>query len=161
MSNTMSKELSNTGQPVRRIARTLAVSSCLAVAVSGVAVSTSAHAAPAEPRAAVQRLQAHLKPGGDPNGSGEAHFTLNQTRGRVCASVEWKNIGKPNAAHIHRGSDGGIVVNLTGSVTGGSHCATGVSKKLIGRILDHPGRYYFNVHNAAYPAGAIQGALRH
>ena len=102
-----------------------------------------------------------IRQSGTPNGSGEAHFTLNKTRGRVCASVEWKNVGKPNAAHIHRGSDGGIVVNLTGSVTGGSHCATGVSKKLIGRILDHPGRYYFNVHNAAYPAGAIQGTLRH
>lgn len=156
----MSNTMWNTRQAVRRIARTLAASSCLAVAVSGVAVTPPAHAAPAEPRAAVQRLEAHLKPSGDSNGSGEAEFTLNQTRRRVCANVEWKNIGKPNAAHIHRKSDGGIVVDLTGAVTGGSHCATGVSRKLIGRILDRPGRYYFNVHNAAYPAGAIQGTLR-
>ena len=28
-------------------------------------------------------------------------------------------------------------------------------------ILAHPGQYYVNVHNATYPAGAIQGALHH
>lgn len=151
--------MSNTTQPVRRLG-TLAVGTCLAVAVTGATVSTSAQAAPMEQRASVQRLQAHLRPSGDPNGSGEAHITLNKARQRVCANVEWKNIGMPDAAHIHRASDGGIVVDLTGSVTGGSHCATGVSKSLIGRILGHPGRYYFNVHNAAHPAGAIQGKLR-
>jgi len=51
------------------------------------------------------------------------------------------------------------VVDLTGSVTGGANCATGVSRPLIRRILEHPRRYYFNVHNDAYPAGAIQGTL--
>lgn len=143
--------------PVRRAA--LAVGTCLVVAVSGATVGSPAHAAPME-RATVQRLQAHLKPSGDPNGSGEAHLTLTKARMRVCANVEWKNIATPDAAHIHRRSDGMIVVDLTGSVTGGSHCATGVSKTLIGRILAHPGRYYFNVHNARFPAGAIQGTLR-
>ena len=37
---------------------------------------------------------------------------------------------------------------------------TGVPARTIGRILRHPGRYYFNVHNPAHPAGAIQGGLR-
>ena len=153
--------MSNTTQPVRRAA--LALGTCLVVAVSGATATTAAHASAPDqsPRASVQRLQAHLKPSGDSNGSGEAHLTLNKARQRVCASVEWKRIATPDAAHIHRKSDGGIVVDLTGSVTGGSHCATGVSKKLIGQILGHPGRYYFNVHNGAHPAGAIQGTLRH
>jgi len=143
--------------PVRRAA--LALGTCLAVAVPAGTLGPPAHAAPAE-RATVQRLQAHLKPSGDPNGSGEAHFTLSKARGRICANVEWKNIGTPDAAHIHRASDGRILVDLTGSVTGGSHCATGVSRTLIGKILAHPGRYYFNVHNMQFPAGAIQGKLR-
>src|SRR6476661_7531214 len=96
--------------PVRRAA--LALGTCLAVAVPAGTLGPPAHAAPAE-RATVQRLQAHLKPSGD----------------------------------------------LNGSVTGGSHCATGVSRTLIGKILAHPGRYYFNVHNMQFPAGAIQGKL--
>jgi hypothetical protein len=138
----------------------LAVGTALAVGVSGATVGTTAQAAPAERGAAVQRLQAHLRPSGDPNGTGEAHFRVNRDRHRICADVEWHRIATPNAAHIHRQSDGGIVVDLTGSVTGGAHCATGVSGRLIGRILAHPGRYYFNVHNVPFPAGAIQGRLR-
>jgi hypothetical protein len=125
-----------------------------------VTVGAQANAMPAQERAAVQRLQAQLTPSGDPNGTGEAHFTLNGARQRVCADAEWRRIGQPNAAHIHRESDGGIVVDLTGSVTGGARCETGVPKRLIARIIAHPGRYYFNVHNAAYPDGAIQGRLR-
>ena len=46
-------------------------------------------------------------------------------------------------------------------VTGGARCAHGVSGRLIGRLLAHPRSYYFNVHNAAHPSGAIQGTLHH
>ena len=92
-------------------------------------------------------------------GAGHADFRLNRARARVCADVNFRRIGSPNAAHIHRKSDGGVVVDLTGSVTGGAHCAGGVSRPLIRRIVKHPRRYYFNVHNDAFPAGAIQGTL--
>jgi hypothetical protein len=148
----------------RRMAGALAVATCLALGVSGATQVTSAQArtaAPSEQRAAVAHLEARLRPSGDPNGSGEAHFTLNKARHRVCATVEWHRIGRPNAAHIHRRSDGMILVDLTGSVTGGSHCARGVSGHLIGKLLRHPMRYYFNVHNTAHPDGAIQGRLHH
>jgi hypothetical protein len=150
--------MSNSAISVRRAA--VALGASVAVGVSGVTVGAQANAMPAQERAAVQRLQAQLTPSGDPNGTGEARFTLNRARQRVCADVEWRRIGPPNAAHIHRQSDGGIVVDLTGSVTGAARCETGVSRGLIARIIAHPGRYYFNVHNAAYPDGAIQGRLR-
>ncbi len=130
----------------------------LAVGVLGVAVVTPAHATTPE-RAAPARLEASLKPSGDANGSGEAHFTLNKARQRVCAHVEWRGIEAPDAAHIHKRSDGSIVVDLVGSVTGGSTCATGVPGALIDKILARPGKYYFNVHNPTYPAGAIEGRL--
>ena len=107
------------------------------------------------------RLEARLRPSGDPNGSGEVHLALSRAHHRVCAEVEWHRIGSPDAAHIHRASDGQIVVDLTGSVTGGAHCAHGVSGRLIGRLLAHPRSYYFNVHDAAHPSGAIQGTLHH
>jgi hypothetical protein len=138
--------------------RVLAVVSGLALAAAGTLVSSPTDASPA-PRRAVQRLEATLRPSGDPDGSGEAHFTLSKARRKVCATVSWQNIQQPDAAHIHRASDGAIVVDLAGSVTGGSRCRTGVSKKKIRKILAHPGRYYFNVHNPTYPAGAIQGTL--
>jgi hypothetical protein len=138
--------------------RVLAVVSGLALTAAGTLVSAPTDAAPA-PRAA-QRLETTLRPSGDPDGSGEAHFTLNKARKKVCATVTWQDIEQPDAAHIHRVSDGGIVVDLTGSVTGGSKCRTGVSKRVIRKLLAHPEQYYFNVHNPTYPAGAIQGTLR-
>lgn len=111
--------------------------------------------------AAVRYLEATLRGTdyGDPNGTGHADFRLNRLRARVCANVTYAYIGDPTQAHIHRKSDGGVVVDLSGSVTDGANCATGVSRPLIRRILEHPRRYYFNVHNEAYPAGAIRGTL--
>jgi hypothetical protein len=53
-----------------------------------------------------------------------------------------------------------VVVDLSGAVTGGRHC-TSARRSLIRQILDHPRRYYFNIHNARYPGGAIRGQLRH
>ncbi len=34
------------------------------------------------------------------------------------------------------------------------------STQLVQQILAHPGRYYVNVHNAAYPGGAARGQLK-
>lgn len=134
----------------------------LAAAAVGGLGSTTAQAAGAPVQAeqrTVQRLEANLQPGGDPDGSGQAHLRFARDRGRVCATFDWQNIDQPDSAHIHRASDGGVVVDLSGTVTGGARCTTGVSHRLIGQILRHPGRYYVNVHNPAYPSGAIQGTL--
>lgn len=152
--------MSVTMKPAGRHTTALVLSSCVATAASGALLLGAPQASGAQ-QVSVQRLEATLKPSGDPDGSGEAHFRLNKARGKVCADVEWHHIATPNAAHIHRRSDGMVVIDLSGSVTGGAHCATGVKHRLIGRILEHPRRYYFNVHNATYPAGAIQGVLHH
>jgi hypothetical protein len=103
-------------------------------------------------------LHASLASSGDADGSGMAMVTLRPVVRRVCATITWSGIDKPTAAHIHRRSDGQVVVDLTGSVTGGATC-TGASRRLIRRIAERPRRYYVNVHNRTYPAGAIQGAL--
>lgn len=107
------------------------------------------------------RLEAQLAgtDTGDADGTGEAVIRLYKKLRKVCARVEWANIDAPTAAHIHRRSDGGVVVDLSGSVTGGANCATKVPRPVIRRISEHPKRYYFNVHNEPYPAGAIQGRL--
>ena len=103
-------------------------------------------------------LHASLVPSGDADGSGMAMVTLRPAVRRVCATITWSGIERPSAAHIHRRSDGQVVVDLTGSVTGGAKCTT-AARRLIRRIAERPGRYYVNVHNRTYPAGAIQGTL--
>lgn len=142
-----------------RVARRALAGALSAVLVGGLTTAVTTAPAAAE-QAGYQVLHANLRPSGDPDGSGTARFRLYPARGKVCARVTWERIGTPDAAHIHRRSDGMVKVDLTGSVTGGKNCTTGVRKRLIRRILDHPRRFYFNVHNAAYPAGAIQGVLR-
>jgi hypothetical protein len=109
------------------------------------------------------RLNGHKEvPPADPDGRGRVTIRLRPGAGKVCARATWHHIGRPTMAHIHRGRpgvSGTVVVDLTGSVTGGSHCATGVSRALIRHIAQHPRRFYFNIHTNAYPAGAIRGQL--
>lgn len=143
-----------------RKVRRRALGALLSAALAG-SLTTAVTATPAtgSEQAGYQVLTAQLRPGGDPDGYGSARLRLYPARGKVCAAITWQRIGSPTAAHIHRASDGMVKVDLTGSVTGGSECTTGVSGALVRRILDHPRRYYVNVHNTAYPAGAIQGTL--
>ncbi len=100
---------------------------------------------------------------GDNNGRGRVVVKLYRAKAKVCVQVEYKRIGDPNAAHIHEGGakvSGDVVIDLSGSVTGGSTCAKGVSRALIRDIADRPRHYYFNIHNTKYPGGAIRGQLR-
>src|SRR5690242_18230848 len=135
----------------------LALAASFVLLTSGALANAPVQASPAAK--AVPRLVATLRPSGDPDGSGKATITLDKVHGRVCATITWKGIQTPDAAHIHRGSDGSILVDLTGSVTHGSKCVSGVSKKVIAGIVKRPKSYYVNVHNPTYPAGAIQGTL--
>ena len=123
--------------------------SLVALAPAGAAVSP----VPAE------TLRATLASSGDPNGSGSATIRLAPARKRVCATLTWRRIKTPVAAHIHRVSDGSIAVDLTAAVPDGTGCARGVPRSTIRAILNRPRRYYVNAHNATYPAGAVQGTL--
>lgn len=140
-----------------------------AIALVAMGCASTGVVAPAEAveQLARQRFVAQLSgekevPGpGDRNGTGVAAFRLRPGIGLVCAKVTWDRIGMPMAAHIHKGIpgvSGDVVVDLSGSVTGGRHCAR-APRGLIREIQDHPRRYYFNVHNERYPAGAIRGQL--
>lgn len=140
-----------THHTVRRLATALA----LPVAFTTLLTAPAGSSAPVAPTA----LSATLSPSGDADGSGHAMLTLNQARRKVCATIHWAGIDDPTAAHIHKKSDGSVVVDLTGAVTGGARCTRGVARATIRRIANRPGRYYVNVHNAPYPAGAIQGRL--
>lgn len=119
-----------------------------------------AHAANARPaQSAPTVLSADLAPSGDADGAGSATVRLRPAVRRVCATISWSGIQKPAAAHIHRRSDGQVVVDLTGSVTGGGRCVR-AARPVIRAVAARPGRYYVNVHNETYPAGAVQGTLQ-
>lgn len=99
---------------------------------------------------------------GDPDGSGEAHITLNQGRGLVCFQLSVADIAPATAAHIHVGPvgvAGPVVVGLTPPTGGSSSGCVSADPDLIKDIKQNPEEYYVNVHNASFPAGAIRGQL--
>jgi CHRD domain-containing protein len=99
---------------------------------------------------------------GDADGSGTASFTFNPGTGEVCYDYSVTGVAPLAAAHIHvapAGSPGPVVIPLAPtSPTGGSGCVT-ADRDLIVAILQNPADYYFNVHNADFPAGALRGQL--
>lgn len=124
---------------------------------------------------------------GDPDGSGSARVEVKPQHGAVCFQLRWEDIDAPTAAHIHFGPPdvaGPIVVTffmtsaspdqpptLPETITGVSGCTEEVAlpegapfdsaTALLRNIKRHPRQYYVNIHNLAFPAGAIRGQLRH
>lgn len=97
---------------------------------------------------------------GDPDGSGFAQVTLNQGRGEVCYSIEVNGIDTPTAAHIHVGTEdvaGPVVIPLP--IVGVSEGCVEADRDLIKAIRQNPAGYYVNVHNVAFPGGAVRGQL--
>jgi hypothetical protein len=120
----------------------------------------------------VTRLAASLDganevPGpGDPDGRGRAFVTL--AGDQACFLLDWVRIGAPTRAHIHigaRGVAGDIVVGFFEAPTGlpdTLHAVAGcveVRRELAKAIAADPRGYYVNLHNAAFPGGAIRGQL--
>ena len=141
----------------------------------GVVALIAALTIPTAHAAAPVQLVANLKgatevPGpGDPNGTGEAIVVVKRKLEKVCFSLSWRRIGQPRAAHIHkgrRGEAGPVKVLLfedasglpsPGEVQG---CVPNVGERLLRRLARHPRRFYVNIHNGAYPDGAIRGQLK-
>lgn len=79
--------------------------------------------------------------------------------------------GNGRAAHIHegaRGSNGPVVAALAWPQNGqAGDCISEATEGkfptkeagIVQRILKNPQNFYINVHNSAYPAGAIRGQL--
>jgi CHRD domain len=100
---------------------------------------------------------------GDPDGTGTIKLTINPGQKRICYDLTLAGIDTPTAAHIHEapaGVSGPIVVPFPTPPLGTSSACVDVTTKLAAEILSKPKEYYYNVHNAAFPGGALRGQLK-
>jgi len=99
---------------------------------------------------------------GDPDGTGTITFTINPGQKRICYDLTLAGIETPVAAHIHEapaGVSGPIVVPFPAPPLGTSSACVDATTKQAAEIISKPSDYYYNVHNATYPAGALRGQL--
>jgi CHRD domain len=138
------------------------------------AASASTGGAADHPYRAVKMTGKQEVPGpGDRNGRGI--FAWRVSGWRLCYFITAHKIKPATAAHIHRGVKGvagPIVIALKapadGSASGcvkavkrqsASNAMTTLTRSELRAIVKWPHRYYANVHNRAFPAGAIRGQL--
>jgi CHRD domain len=155
---------------MRRLTFAAAVGGALAgVLVFAVMASATRQAQQALPQTFGKGFQAQMTgsnetPPGDPDGSGTALIRLDPQDGLVCFELTVSGIDPAVAAHIHHapaGQPGAIVVPLVApaQATGESKGCVQADPALIQDIAANPSQYYVNVHNPAFPAGAVRGQL--
>lgn len=99
---------------------------------------------------------------GDTNGTGTASVIVNAGQRRICYELTVQNIDPATAAHIHEGGltvAGPVRVGLAAPSDGDSSACVEVTRERALDILKNPANYYVNVHNAAFPGGAVRGQL--
>jgi hypothetical protein len=148
--------------------RTRRLALLTAVAVSVILVLPSVAFAARNPLFAALNGQNEIgqdgkKGAGDNNGGGSFSAVIKGQQ--LCYGLAVRDIGNPTMAHIHRGgrnTNGPILVTLTHPQSGdpgASSACMEISPSLLRQIRKNPGKFYVNVHNSAFPDGAIRGQL--
>jgi hypothetical protein len=99
---------------------------------------------------------------GDPDGSADVTLDLGTVSNEVCVNeLTISGVDTPTLFHIHRGAvgvAGPVVVDLVPALTAVPYCAT-VDAALMAELITTPEAFYLNIHNEAFPAGAVRGQL--
>lgn len=88
---------------------------------------------------------------------GAAAITLDRVNGRICFKLAWSGVGRPVAAHIHKGS-GPAVASLFVDTPKRQGCVK-AEKALLRHIADCPASYQLMLHTQRYPSGALRAQL--
>lgn len=103
-------------------------------------------------------------PPGDADGTGTASVVIDPAAGTVCYEITTQKIDAATMSHIHLGGAGvagDVIVPLDTDGFDGTTdgCTEDQDAAALQAIIDGPAGYYVNVHNAAYPGGAVRGQL--
>ncbi len=152
-----------------RVIAALAAIGVTALAV-GVAIGAQSETSQNQLRAGFGVLRGAQEIGNDgQNGAGDRNgrgsFSGIFDGSKLCYGLTVANIGKPVSAHIHKapkGENGDIVVTLkqprSGDPGASSQCVA-VDGDVADDIKSNPAGFYVNVHNEAFPSGAIRGQI--
>jgi hypothetical protein len=139
--------------------RRFAVLAVLVTSLIAVPLGAPANAAPANYDLVTIATGPQEVPGpGDPNGWAMLALDITPETGRICHVLWYGSIGGPTQVHLHagfRGEEGAAVLSLRPSWLA---CRT-ADPDLLQSIVDNPSGHYANVHNDAYPDGAVRGQL--
>jgi hypothetical protein len=100
---------------------------------------------------------------GDADGKGKAILELDPMHDRLCYKLRVEGIDAATMAHIHLGAAGvagGVATKLDPPTDGSSPNCTQIAPELTQGLLKDASGYYVNVHNAAFPNGAIRGQVK-
>ena len=144
----------------KRLVPVLLVAAVFAFAASPVAATTITYS--------VIMSGAQEVPGpGDADGTATGTLTVDDSTGLISWSFTYANIVAPTAMHIHGpaapvGVAAGVFVGLGIATSGGagtliSSVTTSAANALA--INTGPANFYVNIHNGAFPGGAVRGQL--
>jgi hypothetical protein len=97
---------------------------------------------------------------GDPDGFGLARLMIDDSVSppSITWNITAQNIAMPlSGAHIHEGlatTTGPVRIDFSSQLTG-----SGLQDSDLTAVLANPTGWYVNLHNSAFPAGAIRGQI--
>lgn len=96
---------------------------------------------------------------------GRSTVVLRISGDQVSFAIRWNGVDAPSAAHVHLGAKGAngdvkfefFTKPLPAGVLGVTGTVAVEDETVLRSLVDDPGGFYANLHNAAFPKGAVRG----